>query len=322
MSKRWNVLADDQSLWKALCYAQGWEWRYPVLNSDGPQGGNAAALPMKFKAAGMGDQIEDKDEGMGDSDDGSPTPVGMDADSLMMDELDSGFVSGSVSLPSSSPSNSGFMSSLSGSRVKPRNALNIPRSRTRLFQKPRHSIPTTAPPSLFTHCSSKPDYKFLYRTHTQLRNRFLTSSYQLSIIQTRGSPPNGHASMIYCVQLYTYATTNQQVIFTGSRDKTVREWNLRTCSVERVFEGIHTESVLSLCVRNGWMASAGSDRRVVLWRLDKDYSRKGRSAKGRHRAVKILRDHADSVLCVRFDDERLVSCSKGTYLRVLQSTYK
>jgi len=128
--------------------------------------------------------------------------------------------------------------------------------------------------------------------------------------------------MIYCVQLYTYATTNQQVIFTGSRDKTIREWNLRTCSVERVFEGIHTESVLSLCVRNGWMASAGSDRRVVLWRLDKDYSRKGRSAKGRHRAVKILRDHADSVLCVRFDDERLVSCSKGTYLRVLRSTYK
>jgi F-box and WD-40 domain protein 1/11 len=30
-----------------------------------------------------------------------------------------------------------------------------------------------------------------------------------------------------------------------------------------------------------------------------------------HKVAKVLDDHEDSVLCVRFDDARLVSCSKG-----------
>jgi F-box and WD-40 domain protein 1/11 len=119
--------------------------------------------------------------------------------------------------------------------------------------------------------------------------------------------------MIYCVQLYTYSLTNKQVIFTGSRDKTIREWDLRTGEVERVFEGVHTESVLSLCVKNGWMVSAGSDWKVVLWNLEKRIIGKGKGVDS-SAAVKVLKDHTDSVLCVRFDDERLVSCSKGASL--------
>jgi F-box and WD-40 domain protein 1/11 len=110
--------------------------------------------------------------------------------------------------------------------------------------------------------------------------------------------------MIYCVQLYTYPQTNKQVIFTGSRDKSIREWNMKTGEVERVFEGEHTESVLSLCVKDGWMVSAGSDWRVVVWNLEGGG------------AVKVLRDHSDSVLCVRLDDQRLVSCSKGAHANI------
>jgi hypothetical protein len=33
--------------------------------------------------------------------------------------------------------------------------------------------------------------------------------------------------------IITYSMTNKQVIFTGSRDKTIEEWNLRTGGVER-----------------------------------------------------------------------------------------
>jgi hypothetical protein len=32
------------------------------------------------------------------------------------------------------------------------------------------------------------------------------------------------------------------------------------------------------------------------------------------KVVKVIDDHEDSVLCVRFDDVRLVSCSKGELL--------
>lgn len=67
----------------------------------------------------------------------------------------------------------------------------------------------------------------------------------------------------------------------------------------RTIEGVHEGSILSICVFGGYLASAGSDFQVAMWDLKGD------------RLVKVIRDHEDSVLCVRFDEKRLVSCSKG-----------
>ncbi len=233
-------------------------------------------------------------------------------DSSFTNELDSGFASiSAIQVPSQGPSTStaipaATMTTSSTARrgtythhIQPSQSQPGPSQphRTRSGQD-RHSAPATLDPTLFL----KPNYKLLYRTHIYLRNRFLSSHYRLSVIQTRGTPANGHMNMIYCVQLYTYPSTNRQVIFTGSRDKTIRQWNLKSGTVERVLENVHTESVLSLCVRDGYLASAGSDRRVVVWDLVTG------------KAIKVMKDHADSVLCVRFDDKRLVSCSKGVFL--------
>jgi F-box and WD-40 domain protein 1/11 len=168
---------------------------------------------------------------------------------------------------------------------------------------PRFSAP---PPT----SQLKVNYKLLHQTHIRLHNRFLSSSYRLSALQTRGAPTDSHTNTIYCLQLYTYPSTGTQVLFTGSRDRTVREWNLTTGLVERVISGVHESSVLSICVHKGFVASAGSDRRVVVWDL------------GKNRPVKVICDHEDSVLCVRFDDERLVSCSKGTHAMLFPWEYE
>jgi hypothetical protein len=208
---------------------------------------------------------------------------------LMHAELDSGFASSSFTstVLESSPA----ASKATRYNIFPSRAAD----RGRAFA--RHSAPsvlkTMGPASIL-----KPDYKLLHQTRTKLHNRFLSSSYRLSALQTRGAPPNAHTNTIYCLQLYTYPS-GLQVLFTGSRDKTVREWNLTTGMVERVISDVHSSSVLSICVHNGFVASAGSDRRVAVWDLENN------------RLVKIICDHEDSVLCVRFDDERLVSCSKG-----------
>lgn len=74
---------------------------------------------------------------------------------------------------------------------------------------------------------------------------------------------------------------------------------MTTGLVDRVFEGSHTGSVLSLCARGDYLATAGSDWLVCIWDL-----RDGT-------LIRTIRDHRDSVLCVRFDEKRLVSCSKG-----------
>ena len=286
MSRRWKALANDQSLWKNLCQAQGWEWH----QAQHPHSVNASRLDCN-EVDGL------DDEGMGDSDDEEPdgnihSLDGVEAAKLeltrMHAELDSGFFSMSSSRDTLGPSNS---------MCEPSSSTEI-LDTTRFKRQARRYAPSLlkAP-----HDSSFiiPDYKLLHQTHIKLRNRFMSSSYRLSALQTQGAPTNAHTNTIYCLQLYTYPETGKQVLFTGSRDKTIREWNLTTGMVERVISGVHNSSVLSICVHNGYLASAGGDRQVAIWHLESD------------QLVKVICDHDDSVLCVRFDDRRLVSCSKG-----------
>jgi WD40 repeat protein len=155
------------------------------------------------------------------------------------------------------------------------------------------------PPFTIPQNVMKPDYKLLHKTRILLHKRVLSSSYRLTTLQTRSGPPDAHTSTIYCMQLYTHPATGIQTLFTGSRDQTIREWDLSTSKVTRVIGGVHDGSVLSICVHGGYVASAGSDRKVAVWDLEGD------------RLVRVIEDHLDSVLHVRFDDERLVSCSKG-----------
>jgi len=62
--------------------------------------------------------------------------------------------------------------------------------------------------------------------------------------------------------------------------------------------------VLTLCVHNGLLATGGSDGRVAVYDLEKGIVRR------------VITDHTDSVLCVRFDERHLVSCSKDRIVRV------
>jgi WD40 repeat protein len=273
VSHRWRALADDQTLWRDLCHTRGWEWK---------QAHRVHTFNPLF-AAQLGETDQDSDdEGMGTSDEEDesyPTPL----------EHDSGFASmldGMMLLE-----DNGGPSTLH-SQIAPPSKLS-----TRANS--RHSAPSSLPSAT---SFLKPNYKLLHQTRIRLHSRFLSSSYRLSALQTRGGPTNAHTNTIYCLQLYTYPETGVQVLFTGSRDRTIREWNLSTGSVTRVIGGVHEGSVLSICVHGGYIASAGSDRRVAVWDL------------ADNKLVKVIGDHEDSVLCVRFDDQRLVSCSKGKLL--------
>ena len=281
MNRRWKTLANDQSLWKNLCEARGWRWHRATQSHT-----------FNTPRPNCNEVDDSDDEGMGDSDVEEPDGNNRSLDGVEAEltHMDSGFFSMSLSSDTLGTSNSVYgLSSSSSSEI-----LDTARFR----RQARHSAPSLlkAP-----HGTSFiiPDYKLLHQTHIKLRNRFISSSYRLSALQTHGAPTDAHTSTIYCLQLYTYPETGKQVLFTGSRDKTLREWNLTTGMVERVISGVHNSSVLSICVRNGYLASAGGDRQVAIWHLESN------------QLVKVLCEHDDSVLCVRFDDRRLVSCSKG-----------
>ena len=259
--RRWRSLSDDQLIWKALCAGHGWRWRGP------------AHIPALETSADYPVHESDDDEGMGDEEEDA-------VQSMLLD--DSGYVSTMDIDPFAASS-----SSAGPSKQTPHPASPPPRL---------YSLPSLRSPL----DSSEPDYKLLYQTHLRIRHRIMHGSYRLYNLQTPGGARN-HTNAIYCLQLYTYPDTGVQVLFTGSKDRSVREWNLATGEVTRIIEGIHTSSILSICVHNGLLVTGGSDHRVAVCDLETNG------------VVTLIDDHVDSVLCVRFDDKKLVTCSKGIY---------
>lgn len=318
------MLADDAGLWKRLCAARGWGWRREWPSGRGREWdeGRGGAEWGEGEDEGMG---EDEEDGFGEMDvEGEDSGMGMDVDGY------------------SSMHTHAHMPWLSLTGLfEP--SLSSPGPSSPLDNSKRHSAPSMLP-SLsassarsLSHSHShapRPNYKLLHQTHLLLAHRIRASSYRLSLLQNRLTPPSsptaqgqGHTNTIYCLQLYTYPQTGVQVLFTGSKDRTIREWDLGTGlegtgrgRVRRVLGGVHESSVLSVCVASGaaangkgagagrgYVASGGSDRRVVVWELLGGEE----GERERERVVGVLRDHEDSVLCVRFDKDRLVSCSKG-----------
>ncbi|TDL24900.1 WD40 repeat-like protein [Rickenella mellea] len=277
--KRWRKLADDSALWKKLCLQRGWQWKQPTLQ-------HSPLYPT----------FEDfDDEGMGD-DEETELPAFHEQDSGYISQiLDNNFPE-VVGLPST-PRIAEHHAVAASKRG--RESRQPPSNKTRL--NIRHSAPSILPSA----DPPKPDYKQLHQTRVLLHNRLLNGSYRFLTLQTHNTP-NAHSGAIYCLQLYTYPEDGRQVLFTGSKDRTIREWNLTLGVVERVFESVHHGSVLSLCVHGNYIASAGTDKKVCVWDL-----RDGK-------LVRKIKDHEDNVLCVRFNDKRLVSCSKDRTIR----TYK
>ncbi|KAH7889509.1 WD40-repeat-containing domain protein [Phlebopus sp. FC_14] len=320
VSRRWNVLANDQSLWRKLCLARGWEWRAQVRGLSISQSiGN-----INLSTSGAIRDDRDEDEGMGDEeereDEGGAVDAGEVDPALHEDpEREPGSMSMNLG-----PQNQTIRELLGHPAMASSSTFTQPISRSvsTAFAISRSSSQRHAA-SKASHLSAPivPDYKLLHQTRVLLRNRIRHGSYRLRTLP--GAEAGGHGAAVYCLALWTYASTREplQVLFTGSKDRTVREWDLSTNKVRRKIVGMHASSILSLCVgsaaprTNVWegvddgaeevptgfsdlLVSGGSDCRVVVWDLE------------RSKPVKVLRDHLDSVLCVRIDSGRLVSCSK------------
>ncbi|TBU41201.1 WD40 repeat-like protein [Dichomitus squalens] len=138
----------------------------------------------------------------------------------------------------------------------------------------------------------------------------------------------GHGDSVYCLEF------DSSRIVTGSRDRTIKVWSLRTGKCLATFAG-HRGSVLCLkfdrdwdilddeeiervderAPRKGFMVSGSSDCTVVVWDL---YAHPvpGEEPRVTAEVRKVLRAHGGGVLDLRIDSRWIVSCSKDALIRV------
>ncbi|KAF2471820.1 WD40 repeat-like protein [Lindgomyces ingoldianus] len=192
-------------------------------------------------------------------------------------------------------------------------AASFRRMRKGINQNDEPAISPTAPspmdppirPSLLLPSSPEPriNWQYLYKQKRRLEDNWDAGRFSNFQLPHPSHPTEAHTECVYTIQY------SGKYLVSGSRDKSVRIWNLDTLRLIHPPLMGHTASVLCLQFDErpdqDIVISAGSDCRVILWRFSTG------------EMIKEIKDaHSESVLNLRFDDRYLVTCSKDKTIKV------
>lgn len=108
----------------------------------------------------------------------------------------------------------------------------------------------------------------------------------------------GHTSTVRC----TIALSSNSVL-TGSRDATLKVWNIETGECEATLVG-HTASVRSTARHGDIVVSASYDHDARIWSLEQK------------KCLHTLKGHTAQLYCVAFDGKRIVTGGLDATARV------
>ncbi|KAH7383368.1 hypothetical protein BKA66DRAFT_417803 [Pyrenochaeta sp. MPI-SDFR-AT-0127] len=159
------------------------------------------------------------------------------------------------------------------------------------------------PTLLLPGMEPKINWQFLYKQKRRLEDNWDAGRFSNFQLPHPNHPDEAHTECVYTIQY------SGKYLVSGSRDKTIRIWNLDTLRLVHPPLAGHTASVLCLQFderpEQDIVVSGGSDCRVILWQFST-----GRIIK------EIEKAHSESVLNLRFDDRYLVTCSKDKTIKV------
>lgn len=168
-----------------------------------------------------------------------------------------------------------------------------------IFQPPlKTSLLTNSPNGAF-----KVNWVHLYKQRRRLEANWHHGRFKNFQLPHPSYPEEAHRECVYAIQF------QGKWLVSGSRDRTVRVWDLETKRLwHRPLIG-HAKSVLCLqfdpSPEEDVIISGSSDMTVILWRFS--------TGKKIHQ---ITNAHADSVLNLKFDHRYLVTCSKDRTVKV------
>ena len=154
-----------------------------------------------------------------------------------------------------------------------------------------------------TPAHARLNYHFVFKQKRKLEDNWSAGSYKSFQLPHRDYPEEAHSECVYTIQYIG------KYLVSGSRDRTLRIWDLDTQRLVRKPLVGHSASVLCLQFDNrekeDIIISGSSDTDVILWRFSTGEMLR-----------KIPQAHRESVLNLKFDHRFLVTCSKDRTIKI------
>ncbi|PYH45307.1 F-box and WD domain protein [Aspergillus saccharolyticus JOP 1030-1] len=151
--------------------------------------------------------------------------------------------------------------------------------------------------------AAKINWLHLYRLRRKLEENWAKGRFTNFQLPHPSHMEEAHQECVYAIQF-----TGKWLV-SGSRDKTLRVWDLDTRRLWHPPLLGHTKSVLCLQFdprpSEDIIVSGSSDKSVIIWRFSTG-----------EKLHEIAAAHDDSVLNLRFDERYIVTCSKDTLIKV------
>ena len=158
-------------------------------------------------------------------------------------------------------------------------------------------------PQLILPVCSKLNFHYLYKQKRKLEENWSAGRYRPFQLPHRDHAEEAHLECVYTIQY------SGNYLVSGSRDRSLRIWNLETQRLVRKPLIGHQGSVLCLqfdsSEKEDVIISGSSDTDVIVWQFST-----GKMIK------KIARAHKESVLNLKFDERFLVTCSKDKTIKI------
>lgn len=143
----------------------------------------------------------------------------------------------------------------------------------------------------------------LYKQRQKLEQNWTNGRYATFQLPHPSYPNEAHTECVYTIQFFG------KWLVSGSRDKTLRVWDLETRRLRGKPLVGHSQSVLCLqfdpTEKEDIIISGSSDASVIIWRFSTG-----------QKIAEIPNAHEESVLNLRFDRRYLVTCSKDRRIKI------
>lgn len=147
------------------------------------------------------------------------------------------------------------------------------------------------------------NWQYLYAQRRRLEANWNAEKFVNFQLPHPDHPEEAHEECIYTLQY------SGKYLVSGSRDRSLRIWNLETQRLAKLPLRQHTGSVLCLQFdadpEEDLIVSGSSDATVILWKFSTGQM-----------IQRLRKAHRESVLNVRFDKRVLVTCSKDKMIKI------